>query len=185
MKAPWMPMYWPNYLADTAHFTTVEHGAYLLLIAHYWCNGGLPDDDKQLIRIARVRFQDWKRMRPVLSSKFEPGWRHKRIDLELAKSLKLQEAGKESDRKYRTSRQRNVNVVPPHTNTNTNKDSKSQNVKTAEAGSAGYVASPHTEQFKKWKAWAYEQPSRALWRELQQREQEGRPFNFKSQWPPN
>jgi uncharacterized protein YdaU (DUF1376 family) len=87
MSAPaWMPLYVADYLADTAHLTTVQHGAYMLLIMHYWRSRGLPADDKKLARICRVSPSQWKTMRATLSDLFQDGWRHKRIDAELLKA---------------------------------------------------------------------------------------------------
>jgi uncharacterized protein YdaU (DUF1376 family) len=86
-----MPMYWGSYLSDTTHFSRELHGSYMLLIAFYWCNGGLPEDEESIRLIAKCTKAEWKRDRKFLFAKFSPSWKHKRIDAELAKSLKKQE----------------------------------------------------------------------------------------------
>jgi uncharacterized protein YdaU (DUF1376 family) len=90
---PWMPLYIADYLADTERLTTLQHGAYLLLIMHYWMAGGLPADDGQLARITRSTLQSWIRhTKPALASFFrvtDSNWHHKRIDQELAKRAEL------------------------------------------------------------------------------------------------
>jgi uncharacterized protein YdaU (DUF1376 family) len=61
---PYMPLFVADYLADTAHLTATQHGAYMMLIMNYWQRGGpLPDDDARLARIARVGPREWARMR--------------------------------------------------------------------------------------------------------------------------
>lgn len=82
----WMPLHLDAYLADTGHLTTLEHGAYLLLIMHYWRNGSLPDDERMIARIARLSKDEWAESRDVLATLFREGWKHKRIDEELAKA---------------------------------------------------------------------------------------------------
>jgi uncharacterized protein YdaU (DUF1376 family) len=42
MSQPWMPLYVGDYIADTAHLSCAESGAYLHLIMHYWRAGSLP-----------------------------------------------------------------------------------------------------------------------------------------------
>ena len=85
MKRPWMPLYVADYLHDTRHLTRAQHGSYALLIMEYWQRGGLPTDEKQLARLAGMTEREWKVERSVLAALFEPEWRHKRIDAELAK----------------------------------------------------------------------------------------------------
>ena len=92
MSAPWMPLYVADYLADTGHLNAAEHGAYMLLIMHYWRTGGLPADEGQLQRIARMSGAEWKRSRDTLAAFFNDDWTHDRIEQELSKSTKKSEA---------------------------------------------------------------------------------------------
>ena len=88
----WMPLYIGDYLADTMHLDGPKHGAYILLIMHYWRSGPLPDNDDELAAIARTDIKDWKkRIGPSVRRFFrvEEGLlRHKRIDAELANASK-------------------------------------------------------------------------------------------------
>lgn len=87
MSSPdWMPFYVDDYLGDTGELSTLEHGAYVLLILHYWKHRGLPNNDQRLARIARVSETDWAGMRDALAGHFKDGWQHTRIDAELAKA---------------------------------------------------------------------------------------------------
>jgi uncharacterized protein YdaU (DUF1376 family) len=91
MNRPWMPLYVGDYLGDTGHLTTTQHGAYLLLMMHYWRKGELPDDDRQLSKIAKLPLKTWCEYRPTLQDFFHQGWKHKRIDAELQKMMRVSE----------------------------------------------------------------------------------------------
>lgn len=99
-----MPMYIGDYLRDTRHLSTIEHGAYFLLIMDAWTHGGLlPGDEKRLARIAGMSPKEWAASRDALLDFFTftpDGYRHGRVDEELARANALNaqrsEAGKAS-----------------------------------------------------------------------------------------
>lgn len=66
---PQLPLWTDSYLADTTHLTTIEHGAYLLLLIAAWRSPGcrLPDDDKLLRRFAGSP-KNWRRIKPKVLS---------------------------------------------------------------------------------------------------------------------
>lgn len=98
---PFMPLYVADYMSDAAHLTTVEHGAYMLLIMTYWQRGeALPDDDKKLARICRLEPRSWLKIKPTISEFFEVidgKYLHGRVERELMsvrdKSLKNRKGG--------------------------------------------------------------------------------------------
>jgi uncharacterized protein YdaU (DUF1376 family) len=118
---PWMPLYVGDYRRDTAHLTTLEHGAYLLLIMHYWETGPLPDDDRQLSRIVGLSLKQWLAIRERVKSFFlnsaammnvqhllDGHWHHKRIDAEREKAENISTKRKMAAFKSRpTTRGRN------------------------------------------------------------------------------
>jgi uncharacterized protein YdaU (DUF1376 family) len=61
---PWMPLYIADYLGDTQHLTTEEHGAYLLILMAMWRHGMLRNDPTLLSRIAKVSPRRWATIAP-------------------------------------------------------------------------------------------------------------------------
>ena len=90
-KDLWMPLYIGDYLADTGHLSTTQHGAYLLLLMHYWRKRELPSDDKQLAAIAKLPLRLWLDTKETLQAFFHDGWRHKKVEEELAKRIVVSE----------------------------------------------------------------------------------------------
>lgn len=99
-----MPLFVADYLADTAHLSAAEHGAYLLLVMNYWQRGKpLPADDRKLARIARMSDAEWLESRDTLAEFFHEAdglWSHKRIAAEIAvaeeKTVKAKKAARAS-----------------------------------------------------------------------------------------
>lgn len=112
MNLPFWPFYVGDYLADTMHLTTTEHGAYLLLLMAYWKKQGpLPDNPVDLAQITHLSLSDslsdipspqkqlshcnsipcWtfiaKRLAPFF--RIEGGmWHHDRLDRDIEKQTK-------------------------------------------------------------------------------------------------
>lgn len=58
---PALPLFTDAYLADTRHLTTIQHGAYLLMLMTAWRSGDctLPNDDVYLARICGMDKRTW------------------------------------------------------------------------------------------------------------------------------
>jgi uncharacterized protein YdaU (DUF1376 family) len=109
VNPPKMPIHLGDYHRDTGHLRALEHGAYLLLMFHYWSTGGLPNNDDHLATIARLSRSEWKKVKPTLQAFFKDGWRHGRIDYELDKARNISEAAREAGKASGRSR----SVKPP------------------------------------------------------------------------
>jgi uncharacterized protein YdaU (DUF1376 family) len=112
----WMPLYVGDYLRDTGHLSTHQHGAYLLLIMYYWSTGkALPDDDLRLSNITRIPPHLWKRVRPTLSAffKVENGhWHHERIERELSAAFDRKDAATARAKHAAATRWRDAPSMP-------------------------------------------------------------------------
>ena len=92
---PYIQLYVSDYLADTMHLSTEEHGAYLLLIMNYW-QTGKPIPKNRLARISGLNDR-WHSVEPSLTEFFKDdgeSWIHGRIegDLKVAREAQEQRA---------------------------------------------------------------------------------------------
>lgn len=70
--APFMQLYVGDYLSDTLHLTTEQHGAYLLLLMTMWrADARLPNDPVKLARICRVTTKRWPSIWAEIEGFFE------------------------------------------------------------------------------------------------------------------
>lgn len=124
---PYMPLYVADYLGDAAHLTTLQHGAYLLLIMNYWQRGKpLPADDQKLARIAGMSRREWNANKAILRAFFyeeENTLVHRRVQAELAKveskSLKSKKAAQASVQRRFGERSTDAERTLNHTDTDT------------------------------------------------------------------
>ncbi|KAF3999185.1 YdaU family protein [Glaciimonas immobilis] len=92
----WMPLYVSDYLSDTMHLNTEQHGAYLLLLMAAWkSEARLPNDPEQLQAICRLSPAKWKASESVLKRFFHitpEYWINNRLREEMEKAIKNTEA---------------------------------------------------------------------------------------------
>jgi uncharacterized protein YdaU (DUF1376 family) len=178
-----MALWVDDYLHDTAHLTAAESGAYLHLILFYWVNKRLPSDEKAIARIARLDSMAWKRSRDTLNHLFGGGdWTHPRIDAEIAKAIEISKVNSANAKRSHYGRGTKASALadtPTPTPIYKNRNGKSKE----ETKKEGFKNYPSSKEFIAWKAFAFGGDI-PLWRELQKREEEGRGFDFPTQWPP-
>lgn len=98
---PYMQLYIADYLADTMHLSTEEHGAYLLLMFNYW-QTGKPIPKNRLAKIARVPNDRWLSIEQTLSEFFEDdgeSWIHLRIERDMESVVSTSKGKKYADGK--------------------------------------------------------------------------------------
>ena len=70
---PYMQLYVADYLGDTRHLTTEQHGAYLLLLMTMWRSDGvLSDEPAKLARIAGLTVARWVKISDDVLAFFTP-----------------------------------------------------------------------------------------------------------------
>lgn len=113
----WMPLFIGDYLSDTMHLDAESHGAYLLLIMHYWRNGGPLKNDK--ISLSNVSKISTKKCINLLEEFFEfkdGYWHHKRIDGELSNAMeKKEKRTKQTEKARAASANKSIPVTDPVT----------------------------------------------------------------------
>lgn len=134
-KYPYLPLFTDAYLGDTTHLTTIEHGAYLLLLITMWrtADKKLPDDDKKMMRFCKLTSPQWKRIKPIISEFFDIDggfWTQGRLTDEasfIRRHSELQ-SNRVKARWLKTKNSSDTVVIPdvyPHTHTSLSKNLES------------------------------------------------------------
>ena len=142
---PYMQLYVADYLADTAHLSTEEHGAYLLLLFNYW-QTGKPVRHERAAHAVRLTNERWAVVKESLREYFhEDGefWVHYRVESDLlavnSKSVSASNAGKASAKaralakealKQQAAGKRSTTVEKTlnHTDTDTDTDTNTEDI---------------------------------------------------------
>ena len=116
----WFPFYVGDYRAETQGFSHEERGVFVeLLCAYCHRQSPLPDDDKQLAKLAGLSLSKWKRMRPTIAPIFtvkQGTWHLERLDEQIARGIETsrqrrlagQKGGKKSWEKRQANAQANA-----------------------------------------------------------------------------
>lgn len=127
MSLPWFPFNINAYVTDTMALTTEGHGAYLLLMLHYYATEKpLPDRDTTLAAICKLPLDRWKALRPDIETFFAVAdglWVHERVRDEIrnghvkhsAKVARVAAATEAAARKAAERRSATVSVTDPKT----------------------------------------------------------------------
>lgn len=86
MSHAFMPLYWGDYLRDTAHLNTEQHGAYLLLLGHSWQHGAIPADDGERAAITKLPLARWNKIKGPVERFFKEDGTQKRVLIELERT---------------------------------------------------------------------------------------------------
>ena len=170
---PYIQLYVADYLSDTMHLSTDEHGAYLLLIMNYW-QTGKPIQKKRIQAITRLDKERITAVTEVLSEFFNETndglWVHLRIEADLSKvhdkSTQASNAGKKSAQKRWGNRKNITGVITGvkiplqrndnHTDTDTDTDT---DIKKHSAKKANAFVLPDWINKNHWDVW-HETPKR-------------------------
>lgn len=119
MSNPWYARYPGDYARDTAHLSLVEHGAYTLLLDHYYSTSGpLPADITALYRICRA-FDETERkaVDSILLRQFfnlqSNTYHNSRADMELVRRTEQHERLSSSGRRGAEKRWKDSQAISP------------------------------------------------------------------------
>jgi len=64
---PYRKHYPARMLTSTRNFSTLEYGALVTLMDCFWCEGGLPNDDDEVRKLAKLSKSQWAKSRARLA----------------------------------------------------------------------------------------------------------------------
>lgn len=86
MSRAWIAFYMGDYQKDTNSLTTLEHGAYFLLLNECWQHGQIPLEAHRRAAVCKMTLKDWKKVAPSVEPFFNDDGTNKRASKEIAKA---------------------------------------------------------------------------------------------------
>jgi uncharacterized protein YdaU (DUF1376 family) len=94
MSRAWIAFYMGDYQKDTNRLTTLEHGAYFLLLQECWTHGQIPSAPEDRAAIVKMPLKDWLKIAPKIGAYFNEDGTQKRAtkEIEKAEATRLRKA---------------------------------------------------------------------------------------------
>lgn len=138
---PFIRFYPADYMADTMHLTTLEHGAYDLILWNYWSRQQPPHESK-LPGITKMSKDEFQSVRDTLAEFFDIRdgvWTQKRVELELQRikeeAKRNRRAGKLSAKSRREKAEMNARSTGVQHESNARSQSVEQVIRSNEKSS--------------------------------------------------
>lgn len=89
MSRAWIAFYMGDYDKDTQALSTLEHGAYFLLLKQCWVHGSVPLEPAKRANIAKLTLREWNKIAPTINPFFDDDGTQKRASKEIEKAETL------------------------------------------------------------------------------------------------
>lgn len=117
---PALTLWTDSYLSDTRLLSTLEHGAYLLLLMEAWRrpNCDLPDDDNMLARMAGLGPDEWGQIKAIVMGFWSydgrsKTWKQKRLTKERDAARKRSTSARDSaTKRWNKAKKHDANALP-------------------------------------------------------------------------
>lgn len=86
MSRAFIAFYMGDYDKDTQALSTLEHGAYFLLLKQCWVHGSIPLEPARRASIAKLSLREWSKIAPVIDPFFDDEGRNRRATREIEKA---------------------------------------------------------------------------------------------------
>lgn len=88
MSRQFIAFYPGDYMRDTMHLSTLEHGVYFLLLQHCWVHGSIPLAPFSRAKLAKISLRKWYKICANIDPFFDEQGRNKRATKEIEKAEK-------------------------------------------------------------------------------------------------